>query len=176
MKKKIAVVMLASAIVISFSSCSTSESEQDNKLAEKAPAKLVINSKDTADSNDKGTPEEDSVSSLEPEEVKESSATNSKTEEKQSTTSDNTSAPASNDTSPQKQDQSNSNQTQTNEYNSAGSSGNTSTPDGWLTSDGYYHRSSICYGSNSDFSSVTIMQWHQAKEAGYQPCPYCKPE
>lgn len=48
------------------------------------------------------------------------------------------------------------------------------TPDGWVSTDGYYHRSSYCWGNHE--MTGEVMTWSEAKEQGYLPCPDCKPE
>lgn len=47
-----------------------------------------------------------------------------------------------------------------------------STPDGWISDDGYYHRSDFC---NGHVMTGEVMMWHEAKENGYLPCPDCSP-
>lgn len=181
MKKKLTHVILLLAL-LSLSACGASDSKKKDEPIKKAPENLVINTKEPADSDDAKISTEDSVSSSEPAESEESNVAKPKTEVEQPAegASYNTAAPASNNNSTKKQEQDNRDQTQTEttpslNTNVGGSIGGISTPDGWLTSDGYYHRSSSCDGSDSDFSSFTIMQWHEAKEAGYQPCPDCNP-
>lgn len=48
-----------------------------------------------------------------------------------------------------------------------------STPDGWISEDGYYHRSDYCDGH---VMTGQVMMWHEAQECGYLPCPDCNPK
>lgn len=47
------------------------------------------------------------------------------------------------------------------------------TPDGWISSDGYYHGSSYCWGNHE--MTGEVMTWYEAETQGYLPCPDCIP-